>query len=85
MKSKVSLTLDEDLLRFAEMAMPGENRSAKVEEALRRLKHISEEGEIRKELANYYAGLSVKQREQEEQEFAFWRDLGNDARSGSDA
>ncbi|MEW6352723.1 MAG: hypothetical protein AB1469_00270 [Pseudomonadota bacterium] len=85
MKSKVSLTLDEDLLRFAENTLPGENRSAKIEEALRRLKRISEEGEIRKELANYYASLSAKQRAQEDQEFAFWRDLGSDARSGSDA
>ena len=82
MKSKVSLTLDEDLLRFAESAMPGENRSAKVEEALRRLKRIAEEGAIRNELSSYYSSLSAKEREQEEQEFAFWRDLGNNALSG---
>ncbi|HLA75068.1 MAG TPA: hypothetical protein VJM76_04060 [Gammaproteobacteria bacterium] len=81
MKSKVSLTLDEDLLRFAEKTMPGENRSAKVEEALRRLKRIAEEGAIRNELSNYYAGLSAKERGQEEQEFAFWRDLGSNVLS----
>lgn len=84
MKSKVSLTIDEDLLRFAESTMPGENRSAKVEEALRRLKHFAEEGTIRNELSSYYSRLSVKEREQEEQEFAFWRDLGNNAPSGAE-
>lgn len=84
MKSKVSLTLDQDLLRFAESAMPGGNRSAKVEEALRRLKRIAEEGAIRKELSDYYSSLSAREREQEEQEFAFWRDLGDDASSGAE-
>jgi hypothetical protein len=48
-KSKISVTMDQSLLEFID-SMPGYSRSEKIEGAVRRLKKVAEEKELRGQL-----------------------------------
>ncbi len=52
MKSKISLTMDRSLLEFLD-SLPGESRSEKIESAVRKLKKMVEEKELRVQLGGY--------------------------------
>ena len=52
MKAKLSVTLEESLMRFLD-GLPGESCSEKLERVLRRYKEVSEELALRRMLAAY--------------------------------
>ena len=52
MKSKISVTMDRSLLEFLD-SLPGESRSEKIEGAVRKLKKVIAEKELRVQLGGY--------------------------------
>lgn len=50
MKEKLSVTMDRPLVRFLD-SLPGDSRSHKLEQVLRRFKEVSEDLELRRALA----------------------------------
>jgi hypothetical protein len=52
MKSKISVTVDQSLLEFLD-SLPGESRSEKIESAVRKLKKVADEKELRVQLGGY--------------------------------
>ena len=52
-KSKISVTVDQALVEFLD-ALPGESRSWKIEQALRKLQKVVEEKELRAQLTSYH-------------------------------
>lgn len=50
MKEKLSVTVDRPLVRFLD-SLPGDSRSHKLEQVLRRFKEVSEDVELRRALA----------------------------------
>jgi len=52
MKEKLSVTVEEPLVRFLD-SLPGNSRSEKLERVLRRFQEVSEDLLLRKELARY--------------------------------
>ena len=50
MKNKISITVERSLLEFLD-SLPGESRSQKIERALQMLKKVTEERELRRQLA----------------------------------
>ena len=52
MKSKISVTMDRSLIEFID-SLPGESRSEKIESAVRKLKKVAEEIELRVQLGGY--------------------------------
>ncbi len=55
MKGKISATVDRTLLDFLD-SLPGGSRSEKLELALRRVKRLEEEKQLRKQLIAYREG-----------------------------
>ncbi|RMH02672.1 MAG: hypothetical protein D6704_13720 [Nitrospirae bacterium] len=53
MKTKLSVTVDERLVRFLD-TLPGESRSEKLERVLRRFKDVNEEISLRRALAQHH-------------------------------
>jgi len=51
-KSKISVTMDRSLLEFLD-SLPGESRSEKIEGAVRKLKKVVAEKELRVQLGGY--------------------------------
>lgn len=50
MKEKLSVTMDRPLVQFLD-SLPGDSRSQKLEQVLRRFKEVSEDLELRRALA----------------------------------
>lgn len=53
MKGKLSVTVEEPLLKFLD-SIPGKTRSAKLEHLLKIFKEIEEEKRLRKQLGQYH-------------------------------
>ena len=53
MKSKISVTIDQSLLAFLD-SLPGDSRSEKVEGAVRKIKKVAEEKDLRVQLGGYH-------------------------------
>jgi len=51
-KSKISVTVEHSLVEFLD-SLPGESRSWKIEQALRKLQRLVEEKELRAQLLDY--------------------------------
>jgi len=51
-KSKISVTIDQPLLEFVD-SLPGNSRSEKIENAVRKIKRMSEERDLRIQLIGY--------------------------------
>ncbi len=52
MKSKISVTIDKSLLKFLD-SLPGDSRSEKIEGAVRKIKKMADERDLRIQLGNY--------------------------------
>jgi len=72
MKEKLSVTVDRPLVRFLD-SLPGDSRSQKLEQVLRRFKEVSEDMELRRALAAH------KDSEEEQRAHAALRDLMEEA------
>ena len=53
MKSKISVTIDQSLLEFLD-SLPGDSRSEKVEGAVRKIRKVAEEKDLRVRLGGYH-------------------------------
>jgi hypothetical protein len=51
-KNKISVTIDQSLLEFLD-SLPGDSRSEKIEGAVRKIKKVAEEKELRVQLGGY--------------------------------
>jgi hypothetical protein len=51
-KSKISVTMDQSLLEFLG-SLPGDSRSEKIEGAIRKIKRVAEERDLRIQLGGY--------------------------------
>ncbi len=63
MKAKLSVTLDVPLVRFLD-SLPGDSRSAKLEEVLRRFRRVRDDLALRRALAQSREG-DAERRERE--------------------
>ncbi len=52
MKSKISVTMDESLIKFLD-SLPGRSRSEKIEGAVRKIKKMADERDLRIQLGAY--------------------------------
>ncbi len=52
MKSKISVTIDKTLLKFLD-SLPGDSRSEKIEGAVRKIKKMADERDLRIQLGAY--------------------------------
>ncbi len=68
MKEKLSVTMERPLVRFLD-SLPGESRSQKLEQVVRRFKDMSEDLELRRALAAH------KDPEEEQRAHAALREL----------
>jgi hypothetical protein len=72
MKEKLSVTMDRPLVQFLD-SLPGDSRSQKLEQVLRRFKEVSEDLELRRALAAH------KDSKEEQRAHAALRDLMEEA------
>ena len=72
MKEKLSVTVDRPLVQFLD-SLPGDSRSQKLEQVLRRFKEVSEDLELRRALAAH------KDSAEEQRAHAALRDLMEEA------
>ena len=81
MKEKLSVTVEEPLVRFLD-ALPGESRSEKLEGVLRRFKAVSEDLALRRALAAHRES-EAERREQEAWVRTMERDAWNESAEGT--
>lgn len=62
MKEKLSVTVDAGLVEFLD-ALPGQSRSAKLEDVLRRFKHVCDDARLRRALS---AARTPKERDEDD-------------------
>jgi len=72
MKEKLSVTMDRPLVRFLD-SLPGDSRSQKLEQVLRRFKDVTDDLELRRALAAH------KDSEEEQRAHTALRDLMEEA------
>lgn len=72
MKEKLSVTMERPLVRFLD-SLPGDSRSQKLEQVLRRFKEVADDVELRRALAAH------KDSDEEQRAHAALRDLMEEA------